>query len=461
MLLYEALYAVPGDESETRLMADKTAELDFIRYAIKENAETEAAIDDAMRRVWIAAQSDILAQLLNAEDLAITPGIGFLTRYSVRNDVQFDDAIKRPWFADMLSDFPDQRSAGTEAALRDAMDIAAMQTRAIERGSAAIASLSKTEGSAERWLNGLLDKLGMVGTAGLFALPVLVLTLLYPSGVQPWHGLQFGRIDIATYVALGATIGLAPFRLLSFTGVDGGRLKTFKLPILAFLSLFIGILIAWPLHEDLFYNEWPEILGVTGLAALAGLIRKPSMALRQKQIDRMAQRRAGLGNRDSTKLLSFARVQANFFPETINNLPLLEHTAADHRIMAALRHGATAPAGLTRHVDSRSPAAPNNPDGVSIGIGGTNIAGDRATIELVDGVSMDTKGNFNTRLVDGLTVHSKGGYTVNAMKGVDIRSDGQISVEAKGARFSFGGKKEEKDEWDWGTGEKKAKGWFD
>ena len=66
------------------------------------------------------------------------------------------------------------------------------------------------------------------------------------------------------------------------------------------------------------------------------------------------------------------------------------------------------------------------------------------------------------RVVDGVTLYSDGTHTTRLMDGVDVRSDGQVSTEVAGFRFSSGGKKKEKkDEWDWGTGEKKEKGWFD
>ena len=63
---------------------------------------------------------------------------------------------------------------------------------------------------------------------------------------------------------------------------------------------------------------------------------------------------------------------------------------------------------------------------------------------------------------DGFTLHSDGKMTTNVTRGIDVRTDGQISADIGGARFSFGGDKRKTDnEWDWGTGQKKEKGWFD
>jgi hypothetical protein len=157
------------------------------------------------------------------------------------------------------------------------------------------------------------------------------------------------------------------------------------------------------------------------------------------------------------------QLRTKFLPELLQSIPRDQWSSEDRALVAAIEHDVVAEMGLAQHVDRRSFASPNNKDGVSFSMGGSNIHADGATFQVMDGISMDNLGNWNARVLDGLTLHNDGQMTTRVTKGVEVRTDGQVSVEAGGARFSFGGKdkKKKEDEWDWGTGQKKEKGWFD
>lgn len=444
MLLYAGVYKVPAANLDRFLFADRELEIALAARQVDDSAQAAADFEAAAEAAAWEGKTSLLAELLTADEIKS----GFASRYKVEDDMNFEQACQRPWFVDFHKRHK-LRTAGHEATLRDAAEIAHAQACAVEhqKNLATEQAAAVAPGLMERVTAGL-SGLDRKVQAALFALPVFA--TLFMLETNPMNGWFFWAS-----VAVGLTIGLVPFR--AFAGRNGR----------AWLHAIVACGFATILILSYEMELWRSSVLYEGLfaaaAGLAGFFREPMLAFRARRHEESLKSAVDGGrNADGGGRISLSRLQVTFFPELTSRLPQAERTQDDYHVMAALQHGTAPSSQLVPYADARSPAAPNNPDGVSINSGSSNFASDRTTFGVMDGVSMDTEGGWNMRVVDGVTLHSDGTHTTRLMDGVDVRSDGQVSTEVAGFRFSSGGKKKEKkDEWDWGTGEKKEKGWFD
>ncbi|WP_157799466.1 hypothetical protein [Qipengyuania seohaensis] len=463
MLLYESLYSVPGFDLGNSLFANRDLELDFATQALSGSDTPSREFIDATEYVSTSAHSEILSELFGTDKCERDAS----SRYPVEKAFRYERACEREWFKDLIAR-QGRRTIGPEAFLRTAALIAADQADALERvREDAAEKVAAEPDTLEDKITGFIDKLDRKKQAILFAAPVFVLLLFYMSSARYIDDLSFSWLNLAAYIAVGLTIGLAPLRLFDFSGKDSDARRKLKVPILGVLAAGIGFVLVLSFQREL-YNSTVVYEALFAIAAgLAGYFREPMLAFRRKRMRATASKTAERGDKNNTKRMNIRRLQVTFFPELVMKLPRNEWTWRDHQVAAAMRNGSEPNPVTVQHADRRSPVAPNNPGGLSVNSGGANYAGDRATFEVMDGVSMDTEGNWNMRAMDGVTLHSDGKHTVS-MGGIDVRSDGQMSTEIAGIRISSKGKDEKaKDNWlapkeetDW-FGNKKKKGWFD
>lgn len=463
MLLYESLYSVPGFDLSNSLFANRDLEISFAEQALLSSDTPSREFLDATEYVSTSAHSEILSELVGTDECERNAS----SRYPVEEAFRYERACERKWFKDLIAR-QERRSLGTEAFLRTATFIAAEQADALERvrDDAAEKVAAEPETLADK-ISGWIDKLDRKKQAALFAAPVFVLLLFYMSSARYNDDLSFSWLNLAAYVAVGLTIGLTPLRLFKIGGQNSDSLQKMKVPLLGLLAGMAGFFLVLSFQREL-YNSTVVYEALFAIAAgLAGYFREPMLAFRRKRMRATASKTAERGDKNNTARMNIRRLQVTFFPELVMKLPRNEWTWRDHEVAAAMRIGVEPNPATVQHADKRSPVAPNNSAGLSINSGGANYASDRATFEVMDGVSMDTDGNWNMRAMDGVTLHSDGKHTVS-MGGIDVRSDGQMSTEIAGIRISSKGKDEKaKDNWfapkeetDW-FGNKKKKGWFD
>lgn len=463
MLLYEAVYTVPGLSLDDYLYSNRAIELTFAERALNPGGPPPEHYQEACEAVAAGGTLEILIELWTADE----PNRGLKSAYPIEGGLighQLEDACKRPWFVDYRAR-RGERSLGVEAALRDAARIATRQTWFLENSDKEAAANPDIQGAPsmplDERISALISKLDPVKQAALFAIPVFLLLLTFDMGDR-WFDERgsYGWLDAGAALAVGLTIGLVPLRLVSLSKPGDSARSWLKLPVLGLIAFFTGSIMITIFKADLYYSTVMYEAGFALLAAAAGFFRNNMLAFKEGK--RREKEVAQPGNVDSTNRISLIRLNAIFFPEETHLIPPAERTYADYQTIAAMQHGGKVSGTVLQHADARSPVAPNNPNGVSVNAAGLNFGGGNTTFDVVDGVSMDTQGNWNMRVVDGVTLHSDGKHTTRVTDGLDIRSDGQISSEVGGFRFSFGGKDDKKkDEWDWGTGEKKQKGWFD
>ena len=444
MLLYRSLFNAPGDSLNLHLFGNRAVELAFARDHAESSQASAAELDQALEMVVPKEKVDLFVELWVADD----PAADVQTRYKVEDSLFFEEAMNRAWFAAMVQSDA-QRSLGREAALRTAAKIAAYQHADTLR-LAENSDVAEATNPFARMMQSASDSISRLDRkwqAALFALPVLVTTFFYDRWDQSltWF--------LLTWLAISLTIGLSVFRPFPIK------------PKSAWLPVVGGFAIGWAIFaafsRDIDNSTIVYELGFAAIAGVLGYFREPMFRLRAKQAKRKVEQSLKAADPNDTRRISIDALEQVFFPEKILAIPFAERTPQQRSFAAAVQGGFSDNTGISRYADARSPVAPNNPDGVSMNAAGFNFGGGNTTFDVVDGVSMDKDGNWNMRVVDGVTLHSDGKHTTS-MGGIDVRSDGQISSEVGGFRFSFGGKDDKKkDEWDWGTGEKKQKGWFD
>lgn len=449
MLLYDSLYRVPGSALEGDLFEDRHIELVLAKAYREEPDLDQGHYENAKSILAVKEKLALLVELWAAEN----PSAPLQTAYKVEDSMYFEAAKQRRWFVDML-ERDAERTAGREAALRTAAQIAAHQhSDALSAREAAAEAENASKGIFGQIADSVVG-LDPKIRAALFAVPVFVTTYFYDR----WSG-GFEWV-ILTGLALVLTIGAG---IMSAMPVPRDK---------RWLDVVGSAAIGWGVFAysamDLHYSSFAYEAGFAALAGGLGFLLEPLLGLRRKLLARKEAGRARAVDPNNTERIGIGELEQIFFPETILDIPFSQRTPDQKAFAAAVQSGHADTTGLARFADPRSPVAPNHGAGFSANFGGTNIASDgTTTMEVMDGVSMDTDGNWNMRVVDGVTVHSDGKHTVS-MGGFDVRSDGQISTEVGGFRISSGGeKKEEKSNWfapkeetDW-FGNKKKKGWFD
>lgn len=448
MLLYRDLYRVDGPSLGLSLFDNKQIELTFAKSHAGGKYSNPEHFAIALDNVGGAGKLDLLVELLNCKDLD-----NFDTGYRVENSMYYDDALSRNWFVEMLEK-TSERSPGRETALRIAARLAAHQAGDVKAAAEAKDNADQLHAGKDRSSSGkLISSVDRRVLAGIAALAVFVSTFFY----DPWDS---GPLWICGIIlSLGLTIGLAVFRPLP--------IKPESRWINWVGGIAVGALIFYLFEFDFAYSLFVPHVGFAILAGLAVYFREPLNAFRERKLERQASATNDTGSKNDTARIDPIALSHVFFPEQILDIPPSEMTEKQRRFAMRVRSGLADDTGITRHADSRSPVAPNNSSGVSMNVGGANVAGDRTTFEVMDGVSTDTDGNWNMRVADGVTLHNDGKHTVS-MGGIDVRSDGQISTEIGGFRVSSKGKDEKadnnwltpKEETDW-FGNKKKKGWFD
>lgn len=443
MLLYQGLYNAQGEALEQELWDNRAVELAFARAHAGSSEQSPGDLESALDAVASPEQTELLIELwVNYETSK-----PFETRYKVEDGLYFKEAMKRAWFANMMNSDA-ERTPGREAALRRAAKLAfeqEMDRQNLEEARQQEQTDAPPEG---KFIGGWLSTLDRRVQAAIFAIPVFVTTFYF----HEWD--SGGGWVFATYLAIGLTIGLAPFRALPI------KPKYWWAEGLAGYS--IGMVLVTAYAMEFTYATFEPQLVFAALAGLAGYFRNPMLVYRKKQLGKSEERAREAQNPNDARRISIDALETMFFPERVFNMAYAEMSPGQQRFYHRAREGLPDDTGLSRYADRRSPVAPNHGDGSSVGFAGFNVASDGTnTVHVMDGVSMDGEGNWNLRVVDGVTLHSDGKTTTRVADGLDIRSDGQVSAEIGGFRLSSGGKEKKKDEWDWGTGEKKEKGWFD
>lgn len=359
--------------------------------------------------------------------------------FELADHPMFEPAIKRRWYSDLNSSGKD--SIGRQALLRDIVHIPAHETVLKDL----LENLDDSDAAKGNWF----ERLPRPAKAGLLGGPLFLLAFFI---TETSDDASFLLIPLGLVAVLFAAASCA----MKLSKKSAGWI-VFAAFIVAFLFFFW-----WADAGFLGTFTGGLLLGAIGAGLgwacdplLERRNRKEAEAIKAERMQKFVETGAKLALPD---------LRRKFFPPRLDQIPMQQRTMEDYRRDAALRHG-QAPAGdwsADAVAVRRSGVAPNHGAGMSYSIAGINVASDGTrTYELVDGLSIDSDGGMNTRVVDGLTLHSDGNYTTRVTKGLDVRSDGQVSTEAAGFRFSFGGKEKKKDEWDWGTGQKKEKGWFD
>ena len=451
MLLYRSLWNAPGSALDDALLEDRHLEL-IMACAAAGSADHDPANFEKLKTILASKEKlALLAELWVAEE----PNAQQSPRLKVEDGLYYEQAIKRPWFADMLASEA-LRTPGRETELLAASKIAAAQQHDIER-EAETATADPTAKPSGNFFAGLGKKLSALDPkirAAAFALPVLITTFFYDrwSGDLIWA--------LLTWAALALTIGLGALRPLPIK------------PDKRWIDFAGAVAIGWGIFaffaEDFHYSLIVYEAIFAAIAGALGFLWNPLGNVREKAIERGLQRTQSASAQNDPSRITPDALATLFFPERILDIPFANRTPKQKAFTAAVNSGHADTTGLARYADRRSPVAPNHGAGFSTSMGGFNVASDgTTTMEAMDGVSMDTKGNWNMRVADGVTLHKDGKHTIS-MGGFDVRSDGQISTEVGGFRFSSGGgKKEEKSSWfdpkeetDW-FGNKKKKGWFD
>ena len=406
-----------------------------IELAYAELFDRKTVVDDAYQMMLFNGTAATLFDLLKAGP----PYAGAEPAFKLADHPMFEAAIQRRWYADLNS--TGTSSIGRQAFLRDIVHIPSHET--VLKGI--FEKLDPADGIEKNWF----ERLSQPVKAGLMGGPLFLMAWFITERSDTW---TFLLIPLALVAVIFAVISSAV------------KLET-KAAIWVVLGSFVAALL---------FFVWCADAGIIGtfmggimFGAIGGglgwacdpLIEKRN----QKEVDAIKAKRMK-GFIETGAKLTLDDLRRKFFPPSLEEIPMQNRTMDDYRRDTALRHGEALPGDWSADAAAvrKSGVAPNHGPGMSYTIAGINVASDGTrTYEVVDGLSIDEDGGYNTRVVDGVTLHSDGKYTTRVTKGIDIRSDGQVSTEAGGFRFSFGGKDKKKDEWDWGTGQKKEKGWFD
>lgn len=392
-------------------------------------------VDAAYAMMLFNGTAAVLFDLLKAGPPYSDP----VPAFTLADHPMFEPAIKRRWFADLNSTGKDL--IGRQALLRDIIHIPAHET--VLKG--VFEKVDPADGIEKNWF----ERLPRPAKAGLLGGPLFLLTMLFDRDTDAIIVLW---LPLILFAALFAAASCAIKLNTKAAGWVGAA---------AFVVAFV-FFIWWEMQG--FVGTFTGALMLGAIGGGLGWASDPLLERRiQKEAEAITAKRMQKFGETGAKL-TINDLRRKFFPPRLEEIPMPQRTMEDYRRDAALRHGDAVPGDWSADAVAvrKSGVAPNHGPGMSYNIAGINVASDGTrTYELVDGVSFDEDGGYNTRVVDGVTLHSDGNYTTRVTKGVDIRSDGQVSTEVAGFRFSFGGKEKKKDEWDWGTGQKKEKGWFD
>lgn len=356
----------------------------------------------------------------------------------------YQDALKRAWFSAM--DREDARSIGRDEFLKGISAVAAIEFDSLNNRIEALEEERRSP-KVEDWPLKLEQKGSAAAYGGL-----MYLSYLSIGGDSQLMGMALiSQIVLTFYIV---TLNSTPKIGRSTSSIVGKSIGIYFLLIL----LVVPIAIILTIFDSAFVNT----VTFGGAFAFLGWIREPILKIRlRKRIDQeLATLRSSIAG--SSERIRSRDYIASLLVLTSQGISRAEALATNRQNAGygAAYTGSTQSAVIQKAQKSR--VAANHGDGVSFGALGMNYASDGTlTTEIMDGVSIDSKGGMNTRLFDGVTLHSDGKYTTEVTKGIEIRSDGQVTTEIAGFRFSSGGKEKKKDEWDWGTGKKKEKGWFD
>lgn len=430
MLLQADIWNDPSGKLAEFIDDDRETEL-----ALAQQFSEDRVVEAAYAMMLFNGTAAVLFDLLKAGP----PYSDAAPAFTLADHPMFEPAMKRRWFADLNSTGKDL--IGRQALLRDIIHIPAHET--VIKG--VFEKIDPADGIEKNWF----ERLSQPVKAGLLGAPLFLLAFFI---TEDSDASSFLLIPLGLVAVLFATASCA-FKLN--TKAAGW------ITVAAFIAAFL-FFVWWA--DSGFLGTFFGGLILGGIGAGLGWACDPLLDKRtQKEVQAITAKRMK-GFVETGAKLTLNDLRRKFFPPRLEEIPMPQRTREDYRRDAALRHGEAVPGDWSADAVAvrKSGVAPNHGPGMSYSIAGINVASDGTrTYELVDGVSFDEDGGYNTRVVDGVTLHSDGNYTTRVTKGVDIRSDGQVSTEAGGFRFSFGGKEKKKDEWDWGTGQKKEKGWFD
>ncbi len=340
----------------------------------------------------------------------------------------------RAWFAAMM-DREGESSLGRDMALTTASFLAAGEQGALTRQLEA--NQEQMDAAGEDWPFRKLDQKAHAIGYGAAMSVAAVMGIWDPFGWSFDENYQTG-----TTVALA----VAAFYFATLYGAVAQQRSNGVMILIAVATFTLGMIPIAFLASGAWYLD---VLTFGGAFAVLGLLRKPIIAAKRKDVLKLEQkglegRLAGSANReeDPDVILGYLNFWANGVPRH----KILEHSRRQG--MGGISPSSSPAQAIQQTAKAKTAAYQAN--GTSYEVMGMNVGADGAvTHELVDGISFDNKGRVNTRVVDGVTLHSDGKVTTNVTKGVDIRSDGQVSVEMLGFRHNWGGKKDDKKKDSW------------
>jgi len=431
MLLYADIWNDPSGKLADFINDDREIELALARQ-YDEDLVVDATYDMLLFNGTAATLRDLLT--------AGPPYVAAEPQFKIADHPMHNPAMARRWFADLSSERTG--SIGHQALLRDIVHIPSHESVMKEL----LQNIEPEQGAGRN----AFEKLTQPLKAAALGVPLLILGFLldFDSSVA-----GFLLIPLALSAATLVTLRCA-FKIST------------KATVGAFLAIWFSsyFFFYWFVESD-FYGSFLGALLLGAIGGGLGWVCDPLLNKREfKKAENAGKERMRPFNETEARL-TIDDLARKFFPPRLDDIPMNQRQAADYRREAALGHGQVLPGDWSSEAAQlrRTGAAPNHGAGASYSIAGINVASDGTrTYEIVDGLSIDNQGGMNTRVSDGFTLHSDGKMTTNVTRGIDVRTDGQISADIGGARFSFGGnKRKTDDEWDWGTGQKKEKGWFD